>query len=69
MKNNLSKNIANKYMKNKKKLELRKGRLITMDELFKAKEQFHMELSRLPFEEKIKILMKMREIVELKGAS
>ena len=56
-------------MKNKKKLELRKGRLITMDQLFKAKERFHAELSRLPFEEKIKILMKMREIVELKRAS
>ncbi len=56
-------------MKNRKKLELRKGKLITLDELFKAKEQFHTELSRLPFEEKIKILMKMREIVELKRAS
>lgn len=52
-------------MKNKK-IELRSGRVVTMDELFKAKEQFHTELSRLPFEEKIKILMNMRRIVELK---
>lgn len=52
-------------MKNKK-LELGNGRVITMDELFRAKEQFHRELSMLPFEEKIKILMKMRRIVELK---
>ena len=37
-----------------------------MHELFKAKEQFHAELARLPFEEKIKILMNMRKIVELK---
>lgn len=52
-------------MKNKK-IELRSGRVVTMDELFKAKEQFHRELARLPFEEKIKILMNMRRIVELK---
>jgi hypothetical protein len=52
-------------MKNKK-IELRSGRVVTMDELFKAKGQFHTELSRLPFEEKIKILMNMRRIVELK---
>ena len=56
-------------MKNKKKLELRRGKLITMNELFKSKEQFHANLSRLPFEEKIKILMKMRKIVVLKKAS
>lgn len=49
-----------------KKIELRSGRVVTMDELFKAKEQFHRELARLPFEEKIKILMNMRRIVELK---
>lgn len=49
-----------------KKIELRSGKVITVDKLFKAKEQFHRELSRLPFEEKIKILMSMRRIVELK---
>lgn len=52
-------------MKNRK-IELRKGKIVTMDELFKAKEKFHRELARLPFEEKIKILMNMRRIVELK---
>lgn len=52
-------------MKNKK-IELRRGKALTMDELFKAKEQFHRELAMLPFEEKIKILMNMRRIVELK---
>jgi len=51
------------------KIRLRKGKIVTMCELFKAKEQFHSELSRLPFEEKINILMKMRKIVELKGIS
>lgn len=55
-------------MKNKK-IELRNGRVITMNELFKAKEQFHKELSRLPFEEKIRILMSMRRIVELKKSA
>lgn len=55
-------------MKNKK-IVLRNGRISTMDELFKAKERFHRELSRLPFEEKIKILMDMRRIVELKGTA
>jgi len=49
-----------------KKIGLRNNRILTMDELFKAKEQFHRELARLPFEEKIKILMNMRRIVELK---
>jgi hypothetical protein len=52
-------------MKNKK-IELKNGRVMTMEELFKAKEQFHRELAGLPFEEKIKILMNMRRIVELK---
>lgn len=52
-----------------KKIELRRGKTITMDKLFKAKEQFHKELSRLPFEEKIEILLNMRRIVELKRAA
>ena len=52
-------------MKNKK-IELTSGKVITIDKLFKAKKQFHRELSRLPFEEKIKILMNMHRIVELK---
>ena len=55
-------------MKNKK-IELRKGRILAMSELFKAKERFHNELSKLPFEEKIKILMSMQRIIELKRIS
>lgn len=51
------------------KIRLRKGKIVTVHELFKAKERFHTELARLPFEEKINILMKMRKIVELKGMS
>ena len=50
----------------KRKFETRRGNRITMGKLFKAKEQFHKALAKLPFEEKIKILMKMREIVKLK---
>ena len=49
-----------------KKIEIRNGRIFTRSGLFKAKEQFHKELARLPFEEKIKILRKMSRIVELK---
>ena len=52
-------------MKNTK-IKLRSRKIVTLDELFKAKEQFHRELAGLPFEEKIKILMNMRRIVELK---
>ena len=48
------------------KIKLKNGRIVTMGEFFKTKEQFHEELSRLPIEEKIKILMKMWKIVELK---
>lgn len=55
-------------MKNKK-IELRSGNVVTRNELFKAKAEFHRDLSRLPFEEKIKILMNMRRIVELKRSS
>lgn len=46
----------------KRIIETRKGHRVTMDELFRAKEKFHKASAKLPFEEKIKILMKMREI-------
>lgn len=49
-----------------KKIELRNGKIVTLKELFNAKERFHRELAKLPFEEKIKILMYMRRILELK---
>jgi hypothetical protein len=52
-------------MKNKK-IELRNGKTVTLGELFKTKERFHNELSKLPFEEKIRILMNMQRIVKLK---
>jgi len=46
-----------------RKIEINKGKILTMNELFRKKEQFHRELSRLSFEDKIKILMKLRKIV------
>lgn len=51
----------------KRKVELRKGKVLTMDGLFKLKERYHTELSKLPFEKKIEILIKMRKIAGLKG--
>ncbi len=51
------------------KIKLKNGKIVTRSALFKAKERFHNDLSRLPFEEKIKILMKMRNIVRLKNIS
>ena len=33
-----------------------------IDDLFKAKEEFHKKLARLPFEEKIRILVKLQKI-------
>lgn len=51
------------------KIRIRKGKIVTIRKLFKAKEQFHVGLSRLPFERKIEILMKMREIVKFKEMS
>ena len=50
-----------------KKIKIRIGKVITRSQLFKAKEKFHRELSCLPFEEKIKILMHMGGIVECIG--
>lgn len=46
-----------------RKIEINKGKILTMNELFRKKEQFHRKLSRLSFEDKIKILMKLRKIV------
>ena len=46
----------------RKAIETRRGHRVTIDELYEAKERFHKEAAKLPFEEKIKILMKMREI-------
>lgn len=49
-----------------RKIEIRKGKIITRRDLFKAKERFHKKLSKIPFEEKIKILMQLWKIVELR---
>ena len=46
----------------KRKLKIR-GRVITVKELFKAKKRFHKSLAELSFEEKMKVLDKMRAIV------
>lgn len=55
-------------MKNNK-IKSGKGKVAQINELFKTKEKFHRNLSKLPFEEKIEILMKMQRIVELKRMS
>jgi len=45
-----------------RKIEIRKGKIITVKELFRRKERFHTELSRMPFEDKIRMLMQMWKI-------
>ncbi len=50
-----------------RKIEIRKGKIITRDDLFRAKERFHRKLSHITFEEKIKILMQLWKIAELKN--
>ncbi len=35
-----------------------------IEDLFKAKEEYHRELAKLPFEEKIKILVKLQKIAK-----
>jgi len=53
-----------------KKIIINKGNIITRAELFEKKEQFHKEQAKLPFEEKIKILVKMQKIAKnIKGDS
>ena len=53
-------------MKDKKiketKIIIKNDRIITRKELFKRKEKFHKEQAKLPFEEKIQILIKLQEI-------
>ncbi|MBU1261499.1 hypothetical protein KKG61_09310 [bacterium] len=45
-----------------KKFIISKNRIISRKELFSQKEKFHKEQAKLPFEEKIKILVKLQEI-------
>jgi len=46
----------------KVKIVIAKNRIITRKELFERKEKFHKEQAKLPFEEKIKTLVKLQEI-------
>ncbi len=45
------------------KIVMGDNRIITRKELFKRKEIFHKELAKIPFEEKIKILIYLQKIV------
>ncbi|HOK09949.1 MAG TPA: hypothetical protein PLT82_01240 [Candidatus Hydrogenedens sp.] len=54
-------NISNK--KSNIKI-IRKGKEITRNKIFKEKERYHKEQAKLPFEEKIKILVKLQKIAE-----
>ena len=44
------------------KIIMKDNKIITRRELFKRKERFHKELAKLPFEEKIKILVRLQKI-------
>jgi hypothetical protein len=44
------------------KIKREDGRLITLEELFESKKKTRMELAKLPFEEKIKILVELQKI-------
>jgi len=46
-----------------RKIEIRKGKIITMNELFRRKEHFHKKLSRISFEDKIMILMQLWKVI------
>jgi hypothetical protein len=48
-----------------RKIEIKKGKIITMNELFRRKERFHNGLSRISFEDKIKILMQLWKIANV----
>ena len=53
-----------------KKIIISENRAITRKELFERKEQFHQEQAKLPFEEKIKILINLQKIASgIKGKS
>lgn len=44
------------------KIVITKDKIITREKLFKDKADFHKEQAKLPFEEKIRILIKLQEI-------
>ena len=50
------------------KIVMGKDKIITRKKLYEAKSYFHKEQAHLPFEEKIKILVKLQEIAgRIKG--
>ncbi|HOL22523.1 MAG TPA: hypothetical protein PLQ41_06705 [bacterium] len=51
-------------MEKKQKIMTHRGKFITRDGIFKRKEEFHKKQAKLPFEEKIKILMELQEIAD-----
>ncbi|MBI4547975.1 MAG: hypothetical protein HY707_08345 [Ignavibacteriae bacterium] len=52
------------------KNEKRKNKIITRKKLFEDKEKFHKDQAKLPFEEKIRILVKLQEMASsIKGYS
>ncbi|MCK4307368.1 hypothetical protein KAW50_03970 [candidate division WOR-3 bacterium] len=44
------------------KIIMKGNRIITRKDLFEKKELFHKELAKIPFEEKIKILVRLQKI-------
>lgn len=63
---NLSVYLGRVIMANEKigemKIIMKGNRVITRSDLFKKKQTFHKEQSKLPFEEKIKILVRLQKI-------
>jgi len=47
------------------KIAIRKGKIITRDQLFENKRKFHKEQAKLPFEEKIRILKELQSIARI----
>lgn len=46
------------------KILIRGNKIITRKKLFENKEKFHKEQAKLPFEEKIRILVRLQEIAQ-----
>jgi hypothetical protein len=46
------------------KIIMKGKRKIARKELFEKKEQFHKQLAKIPFEQKIKILVRLQEIAD-----
>jgi len=46
------------------KILIKGNKIITRKKLFEKKEKFHLEQAKLPFEEKIRILVRLQEIAK-----